>query len=278
MPIPPSAEVDALAAVTRPILTQAVRKLPNEAMSSFRIFVPAPIRSGDDLWLDGERAHYLTRVLRVRSGDTIVVFDGRAGEYPAVIGEIDRQRVQLRPGPLSSRDVESPLSIRLIQGISRGERMDFVIQKATELGVQQISPVHTAYSVVRLRDDRAGKRIGHWQRIAQGACEQCGRNIVPVIDAAADLEEVLAESVRGSRLILQAGSGEPVGNLQRIDDSLTLLIGPEGGLNEAEIALAISCGFQPVSLGPRILRTETAALAAVAVLQSRFGDLRRLAD
>jgi 16S rRNA (uracil1498-N3)-methyltransferase len=276
VPIPSSAEVDALAAVARSILTQAVRKLPNAAMSAIRLFVPVPIRSGDDLWLDGERAHYLTRVLRVRSGDTIVVFDGRSGEYPAVIGEIDRQRVQLRPGPNSSRDLESPLSIRLIQGISRGERMDFVVQKATELGVQQITPVHTAYSVVRLGNDRAGKKIGHWERIAQGACEQCGRNILPVIDAAADLKEVLAEPVGGSRLILQAGSGESLGNLRQIDDSLTLLIGPEGGLNEAEIALAISCGFQPVSLGPRILRTETAALAAVAILQSRFGDFRRI--
>jgi 16S rRNA (uracil1498-N3)-methyltransferase len=252
--------------------------MPNVAMSNTRIFVPAPIQSGEDLWLDGERAHYLIRVLRIRSGDTIVVFDGHAGEYPAVVGEISRQQVQLRPGAHSLRNVESPLAIRLIQGISRGERMDFVVQKATELGVKRISPVHTAYSVVRLKADRAEKRSGHWERIAQGACEQSGRNILPIIDAAADLGQVLAEPLAGCRAILHAGGGEPIGNLQQIDGTLTLLVGPEGGFNASEIALAVGGGFMPLSLGPRILRTETAALAAIAILQSRFGDLLRTAD
>jgi 16S rRNA (uracil1498-N3)-methyltransferase len=170
-------------------------------------------------------------VLRVRSADAIVVFDGRGGEYPAVVGKISRQGVQLRPGAHSSRNVESPLTIRLIQGISRGERMDFVVQKATELGVQRISPVNTAYSVVRLGADQTEKKSGHWQRIAQGACEQCGRNVLPIIDTAADLDSVLAEPVSGSRVILLTGSGEPIGNLQRIDGAVTLLTGPEGGFN-----------------------------------------------
>jgi 16S rRNA (uracil1498-N3)-methyltransferase len=247
-------------------------------MSTTRIFVPIPVRAGENLWLDDERAHYVTRVLRIRSGDTIVVFDGHGGEYPAVVGEISRQRVQLRPGAHLARDVESPLAVRLIQGISRGERMDFVVQKATELGVQRISPVHTAYSVVRLKADRAGTKGGHWERIAQGACEQCGRNILPVIDPAADLDSVLAEPIGGSRVILHADSRESIGKLQQIDGALTLLIGPEGGFNAAEIELACRGGFIPLSLGPRILRTETAALAAVAILQSRFGDLHRNAD
>jgi 16S rRNA (uracil1498-N3)-methyltransferase len=252
--------------------------MPNAAMSTIRIFAPVPVRPGEDLWLDGDRAHYLTRVLRVRSADTIVLFDGHGGEYPAVVGEISRQGVQLRPGAHSPRDVESPLAIRLIQGISRGERMDFVVQKATELGVQRITPVHTAYSVVRLKADRVEKKSGHWERIAQGACEQCGRNILPVIDAATDLDTVLAEPVGGSRVILHTGGGEPIGNLQRIDGALTLLIGPEGGFNAAEFDLAVRAGFVPLSLGPRILRTETAALATIAILQSLFGDLNRNAD
>jgi 16S rRNA (uracil1498-N3)-methyltransferase len=247
-------------------------------MSSSRIFVPVPIRSGEDLWLDGERAHYITRVLRVRRADTIVVFDGHGGEYPAVVEEISRKGVQLRPGEHSPRDAESPLAIRLIQGISRGERMDFVVQKATELGVQRISPVYTAYSVVQRKADRVEKKGGHWERIAQGACEQCGRNILPVIDMAADLGTVLAEPLAGSRLILHTGGGETIGNLQQDDRALTLLIGPEGGFNAAEVELAAIAGFVPLSLGPRTLRTETAALAAIAILQSLFGDLNRNAD
>jgi 16S rRNA (uracil1498-N3)-methyltransferase len=244
-------------------------------MSTTRIFVPIPVRSGEDLWLDGERAHYLAHVLRVRSADTIVVFDGRGGEYAAVVGKISRQGVQVLPGAHSPRNVESPLAIRLIQGISRGERMDLVVQKATELGVQRITPVHTAYSVVRLKGDRVEKKSGHWERIAQAACEQCGRNILPVIDAAADLGTVFAEPLGGSRIVLDTTSGEPIGNLQRIVGAVTLLTGPEGGFNTAEIELAVRAGFVPLSLGPRILRTETAALAAIAILQSLFGDLNR---
>ncbi|HZL92255.1 MAG TPA: 16S rRNA (uracil(1498)-N(3))-methyltransferase, partial [Vicinamibacterales bacterium] len=225
------------------------------------------------LWLDGEKAHHLIRVLRVRVGDSVVLFDGHGGEYPAVVEETGRQRVRLLPGLHSPRDVESPLRIRLIQGISRGERMDFVVQKATELGVQRISPVHTACSVVRLTGERAVKRSAHWERIVQGACEQCGRNILPPVDAAADLDSVLGESSVGSRLLLHTGAAESIGSLPLADRELALLVGPEGGFTEAEIGLASRSGFVPVSLGPRILRTETAALAVIAILQSRFGDL-----
>ena len=252
--------------------------MPNATMSATRIFVPVPVRSGEDMWLDGERAHYLTRVLRVRSSDTIVVFDGRGGEYPAVVGKISRQGVQLLPGAHSPRNVESPLAIRLIQGISRGERMDLVVQKATELGVQRITPVHTAYSVVRLKGDRVEKKSGHWERIAQAACEQCGRNILPVIDEAADLRYSACGASGRIPMVLDTGSGEPIGNLQRIDGAVTLLTGPEGGFNATEIELAVRAGFVPLSLGPRILRTETAALAAIAILQSLFGDLNSNAD
>jgi 16S rRNA (uracil1498-N3)-methyltransferase len=156
--------------------------------------------------------------------------------------------------------------------------MDFVVQKATELGVQRISPVHTAYSVVRPRTDRTEKKSAHWERIAQSACEQCGRNVLPVIDAAADLGAVLAEPVAGFRVILHTGGGQPIGNLQRTGGAVTLLTGPEGGFNAGEIELATRAGFAPLSLGPRILRTETAALAAIAVLQSLFGDLNRNSD
>lgn len=247
--------------------------MPNAPMSTTRIYVPDRIRPGQALWLDGEKAHHLVRVLRVRGGDAVVLFDGHGGEYPAVVEETGRQRVRLLPGLHSPRDVESPLKIRLIQGISRGERMDFVVQKATELGVRRISPVHTACSVVRLKGERAEKRSAHWERIVQGACEQCGRNILPPVDAPADLDSVLGESFGGSRLILHTDATQSIGSLRLSDPELTLLVGPEGGFTEAEIGLASRSGFVPVSLGPRILRTETAALAAIAILQSRLGDL-----
>lgn len=247
--------------------------MPNAPMTTARVFVPSMLRPGQDLWLDGERAHYLVRVLRVRIGESIVLFDGRGGEYPAVIGAISKQAVRLQPQAHLARDVESPLRIRLIQGISRGERMDFVVQKATELGVHRISPVHTERSVVRLRGERAEKRSAHWERIIQGACEQCGRNALPLLDAAVDLAALLGTSLAGARLILHTRNAGSIAGLQPAARELNLLVGPEGGFTEAEVSQASNAGFVPWSLGPRILRTETAALAAIAVLQARFGDL-----
>jgi 16S rRNA (uracil1498-N3)-methyltransferase len=226
------------------------------------------------LWLEGERAHYLSRVLRVRSGDEIVVFDGSGAEYAAAIAGTTRQRVQLIPGEARVRDVESPLAIRLLQGISRGDRMDMVVQKATELGVRRISPVLAARSVVRLHEDRVQKKSEHWSRIAQSACEQCGRNRIPIVDTPAELPALLAAPIGATCIVLLPGGSEPLGDLQQVGSAVDLLIGPEGGLDAAEIAMAEAYGYRPHSLGPRILRTETAALAAIAILQSRFGDLR----
>lgn len=246
--------------------------MPNVAMSRIRLFVPERAKAGKELWLEGERAHYLSRVLRIRGGDTIIVFDGTGGEYEATVTTLSRQRVQLLPGEFSSRDVESPLAIRLIQGVSRGDRMDLVVQKATELGVARISPVSTEFSVVRLDAKRLEKKTEHWQRITHSACEQCGRNVVPLIDKPQILPALLATAPGGTCVALVPGSKAQLADLPRIDDSLTLLIGPEGGLSGTECAMAVEQGFQAMSLGPRVLRTETAALAAIAVLQSRFGD------
>jgi len=203
-----------------------------------------------------------------------VLFDGSGAEFTATVTAIRKQRAELVPGDGVFRNVESPLEIRLIQGVSRGERMDMVVQKATELGIHRISPVLTTHSVVRLDAERSSRRQEHWARIAQGACEQCGRNRLPVIDEPRTLADVLQEpSTTRLRLMLHPG---PAGDLPETDSpsGVDVLIGPEGGLSDDERDFALSAGFASLSLGPRILRTETAALAAIAVLQARWGDLQ----
>lgn len=238
-----------------------------------RLYVPVPLESGATLPLDPDRSHYVSRVLRLRAGDELVLFDGRGGEHAGSIAQASRNGVTVAVGERTGREAESPLAIRLVQGISRGERMDFVVQKATELGVRRITPVITEFSVVRLDPAKAAKRAEHWSKIAQSACEQCGRNRLPEIDAPQALSAVLDSPAPGdTRIVLQPGAGRPLA--QRPTGALVdLLIGPEGGLSEGELAQAAAAGFVPCSLGPRILRTETAALTAVAVLQAAHGDL-----
>ena len=238
-----------------------------------RLYVPVPLESGAALPLDPDRSHYVSRVLRLRAGDELVLFDGRGGEHAGSIAQASRSGVTVTVGERTGREAESPLAIRLIQGISRGERMDFVVQKATELGVSRITPVLTEFSVVRLDPAKAAKRAEHWSKIAQSACEQCGRNRLPEIDAPQALSAVLDSQAPGdTRIVLQPGAGRPLA--QRPEGTrVDLLIGPEGGLSDGELAKAAAAGFVPCSLGPRILRTETAALTAVAVLQAAHGDL-----
>ncbi len=239
-----------------------------------RLYVPGSLESGASLPLDSERSHYVSRVLRLRAGDELVLFDGKGNEYAARIASASRNGVTVSVGERRERDVESTLAIRLIQGISRGDRMDVVVQKATELGVRRITPVITEFSVVRLDAAKAGKRLEHWTKIAQGACEQCGRNRLPEIDAPQTLSAILGSSTtRGARLVLHPGASESLASLLAVDEPVELLIGPEGGLSDAELELAAAAGFRAYSLGPRILRTETAAIAALTVLQARHGDL-----
>lgn len=239
-----------------------------------RLYVPVPLESGASLTLDPEHSHYASRVLRLRTGDALVLFDGSGGEHGASIEGVSRKGVTVRVGELRERDVESPLAINLVQGISRGDRMDFVVQKATELGVRQITPVITEFSVVRLDAAKAEKRREHWTKIAQGACEQCGRNRLPRIAPPRTLADILEPTAAGTaRLVLHPGAREPLASLPATDSPIELLIGPEGGLSTNELEQAAACGFRPYSLGPRVLRTETAAIAAVAVLQAIHGDL-----
>ncbi|MEP4145700.1 MAG: 16S rRNA (uracil(1498)-N(3))-methyltransferase [Halioglobus sp.] len=217
-------------------------------------------------------SQHLARALRMQEGAQLVLFDGRGGEYPATISCVDKKRVSVVTGTHQDADVESPLAIHLGISISRGERMDWVIQKATELGVDQISPLLTARTEVKLKADRAEKKHLHWQQIATSACEQCGRNRLPVINPLTPLSNWLDDSQAELKLVLHhraenlsAETTPPV--------SIDLLIGPEGGLSPDEIQLAEQRAFRALRLGNRVLRTETAPIAALAILQARWGDM-----
>lgn len=245
-------------------------------MSTPRLFSPIQLRANAILSLDSEQAHYVGRVLRLRAGDGLTVFDGSGGEYSATVDKVTKQQLNLSVGHHVSRDTESPLRIRLVQGVSRREKMDIVVQKATELGVHRISPVLTDFSVVKLGPDRATKRRDQWQTIARSACEQCRRNIVPVIDTPQSLVDWFADNAGGDemQLILRADAVDAMPAIDVPGSELTILIGPEGGFSEAEHERAAAARLRAVRLGPRVMRTETAALAAISIAQATWGDYR----
>ncbi len=237
-----------------------------------RVFQNIPLSIGAVLELAPESANYLLRVLRLRPGASLILFNGEGGEYQAVLEETGRRTATARVVDFAPTEAESPLAITLVQGISRGERMDFTVQKAVELGVTRIVPVIAERTVVNLKGERRERRREHWQAVAVSACEQCGRNRVPMVDEPIDLRAWLEREVDGLRLMLDPGASDGFSALVA-SRSLTLLIGPEGGFSEQEIALAAERGYRGLRLGPRVLRTETAGIVALAALQLRFGDL-----
>lgn len=241
-----------------------------------RLLVSGALINGAEFELDGDRARYLGKVLRARVGDAITVFNGEGPEWPATITRISKTCVGLELGESRETGAESPLKIHLVQGISRGERMDLVVQKATELGVKRITPVLTEYGVVKLNADRAEKRRDHWQKIANSACEQSGRTRLPLIDAPVPLKNWFGAKPDkvDAELILVPGAATPLSAIPPPNTKVCVMIGPEGGFSDSEYGDAEVSGFKAVSLGPRILRTESAAIAALAVLQSLWGDFR----
>lgn len=243
-------------------------------MSSPRFYCREPLAPGARLDLPEPVARHAVRVLRLPPGAEIVLFDGRGGEYPAQIEHIERDRVSVSLGAWLERECESPLDITLVQAVQAADKMDFTIQKAVELGVGHIVPVESRRSVVRLSGDRAGKRVAHWQGVAAAACEQCGRNRVPIVAPLESVEQWLARPADGAlRLMLAPGATKTLTELPPAT-KLQLLIGAEGGLDPREVTAAESAGFVAVRLGPRVLRTETAGLAALSALQALWGDLR----
>ncbi|NLO80813.1 MAG: 16S rRNA (uracil(1498)-N(3))-methyltransferase [Xanthomonadaceae bacterium] len=240
-------------------------------MSDPHLYVDLPLQPGTELELPTEVINHL-RVLRLGPGQRLRLFNGQGGEYLATLLALERRSARVAVERHLPHEAESPLAITLIQGVSKGERMDFTIQKAVELGVTGIQPVFTERSVVQLDGDRLEKRSRHWRGVAIAACEQCGRNripeLLPPLPLAAAWDCVQAEL----RLVLNPLEGRRLRELPAAA-SLALLVGPEGGLSEAEVAAAIAHGFVSLQLGPRILRTETAGLAALAALQALHGDL-----
>ena len=237
-----------------------------------RFFVPDPPREHAIFILPEASAHHAARVLRLAVGDALVLFDGSGCEWPVQIARIDRHGVVVQVGEGLQVQRESPLKVTLIQGISSGERMDFTLQKAVELGVSHIQPVSTVRSVVRLSGERALKRQQHWQQLVIAACEQCGRNVIPEVAAVMPLVDVLGQALAGLRLLLDPLGALSLHELDVPDQPVRLLAGPEGGFDPAERALALQNGFIGVRLGPRVLRTETAALAAISAMQVLWGD------
>lgn len=219
-------------------------------------------------------ARHAVRVLRLPPGAAIVLFDGRGGEYDAHIERIEKSRVVAVLGAWRDVERESRLAITLVQAVQAGDKMDFTIQKAVELGVANIVPVDSRRSVIRLAGERAGKRVAHWQGVAASACEQCGRNQVPIVAPLEKLDHWLARPAHeGLRLMLAPDAEHTLAELLPTTQ-VELLIGAEGGLDPQEVIAAKQQGFQAVRLGPRVLRTETAGLAALAALQALWGDFR----
>lgn len=239
-----------------------------------RFFVEDGIPGPGRLRLEGEAAAHLGRVLRAKVGQEIVLFDGRGGEYPGTVVTLARRLVEVDVGPVDGAERESPVPIALLQGLCRGERMDLVVRKATELGVACIQPVMTERSVVKLSADRAENRMAHWRAIIVSACEQCGRNRLPDLRPPLAVTEALAAHAGATGVLLDpAARIGPDGLALPGPGGLALLVGPEGGLGDEERAAALAAGYRGVRLGPRVLRTETAAITGVALLQARFGDL-----
>jgi 16S rRNA (uracil1498-N3)-methyltransferase len=244
-------------------------------MSAHRLFVLHDLIPGERIRIDGERAHYIGKVLRCRPGEQLQLFNGDGDEFTARIESISKSAVECSVGERLQRDVESPLRVRLIQGVSRGDRMDTVVQKATELGVRRLSPLLAEFSVVRLDAERSDKKQRHWAAISQSACEQCGRNRPPQIDLPCRFDEVLRETPAAgtARLILLPTATESLASLDIAPRDVELLIGPEGGFSRTEQERALAAGFRPVALGPRVLRTETAAISVLTLVQAMWGDL-----
>lgn len=238
-----------------------------------RIYTQTPLAADTVCVLEAGPSQHIGRALRMRAGDSLVVFDGSGLEYPATIDGMSKKQVTVRVGQGRSTQTESALRIALGIGLSRGDRMDWIVQKATELGVAQISPLFTERTEVKLPTERAEKKLRHWQEIAISACEQCGRNVLPVIELPQKLENWLQKTDAERKFVLHHRA-EPGLDSDDPASSAALLIGPEGGLGDAEIDAAIERGYSALRLGPRVLRTETAPMAAIAILQSLWGDMR----
>ena len=238
-----------------------------------RIHCDQRLGPGAQFALAPEAAQHVGKALRLKAGDALTVFDGRGGEYEAAIQRIDKDRVEVKLGAWRDVDTEPQLRVGLIQGLPEADKMDWVIQKSVELGVAWIQPIVCDRSVVRLSGERAARREAHWRRVAVAACEQSGRNRIPEVRPTLGFQSWIAVPAEAHRWMLSP-SGDPIAGKSPTDRELELLVGPEGGLSDREQELALQQGCEAVALGPRILRAETAPLAALAAIHALWGDFR----
>ena len=240
---------------------------------AIRFYVDAPLRAGSTCTLPEDSAHHAIHVMRMREGDETILFNGRGGEYAARVASIQKLRIAL--DVLQHRPVEreSPLQVALVQGVSSGDRMDFTVRKAVELGVSAIHPVLATRSVARPKGERADNRRAHWQKVVISACEQCGRNRIPEVQPLVSVTDALrALPEPPARILLSPHAELAFSRAVEGKTSFVLAAGPEAGFDADEEAAFVQAGFTPLKLGPRVLRTETAALAALAALSALRGD------
>lgn len=238
-----------------------------------RLFVERDL-GGDTLPLDQDEAHYLAHVLRLQRGDDVIAFNGRGEERHAVVGGLQRRGALLELREANMPLPESPLDLTLVQALPKADAMDLIVQKATELGVRMLVPVYAEFSVVRIDGERLDRRVDHWRRIARSACEQCGRHTPPAIAT----PTALIDGLRGlpgdgMRLAFDLAAQQPFPQDPRPERGVVIAVGPEGGFGPADWRTLDAAGFVRTTLGPRVLRAETAALTACAIAQSRWGDL-----
>lgn len=238
-----------------------------------RIYHPELLPSQGKVMLSDDAANHVGRVMRMQVGQEVLLFDGSDAEFPAVISTASKKSVEVEIRCRNENSIESPLNIHLGQVISRGEKMEFTIQKSVELGVKTITPLISERCGVKLNAERFEKKLSQWQKIVIAACEQCGRNVIPEIRPVMKLEDWCAEEYDGLKLNLHPRANYSINTLPEPVAKVRLLIGPEGGLSAEEIGMTEQYKFDEILLGPRVLRTETTAMTAITALQVRFGDL-----
>ena len=238
-----------------------------------RIFVDNVLEENTEVSLDITQTHYLRNVLKLNCSDSVVLFNGKGGEYSGTLVASKKSSLIVRLGKLDPKDRESPLRTHLGIGVSRGERMNYAIQKATELGVSRITPLMTARCEVKLSQTRRITKVGQWQRVVINACQQSRRTRVPVVGSIIDLDKWCKETCSPAKFILDVEGNELADSIPAKVEDAAILAGPEGGFEQGEISTAVHSGFQRWRLGPRVLRAETAPLVALSILQSAHGDI-----
>ncbi len=238
-----------------------------------RIFVDQTFDTDSTIALTDQQSHYLSRVLRVRVSDPVIAFDGKGTSCSATISSLNKNGGTLELGQSLQHEPNPALAVTLIQAIAKGEKMDWIMQKATELGATTLQPVVTDRTVVKLNPDKVTRRVQRWQSVVVNACEQCNRNHLPVVQEPTSLNEALQRCTANRKLVLTLDAEKKLSQVTKPDGSVALVVGPEGGLDKHEIAQAMALGFEAVGLGPRTLRTETAAITSLAMTQCLWGDV-----